>query len=179
MQNSENTLPEETQELDVIEPQGDETQGDDPFDRIEDETVRDEAKKYRAIATRKDKKETKVEPTVQPTSNFVTKTDMAKIAVKEAKETASEEVKANWDELLNIPLAGYDNLDAKSIVSNMTDRLAIFKARPVVEKKVDPTVDLKTTQSLGTGTGVAPKDKPKDPPNFNLPRQPEDWYPKS
>lgn len=159
--------------------------GEDPLDLLGEDELRAEAKKLRAIATRK----TKVEPVVKveepvktvitPTDDFVKKSDLARLAVSEAKVLVSEDVKEHWDDLINIPLSGYDNLDAKSIAANMTERLVIFNARNPKKEEKEDISDLSTTKATGTGSGPSDKkDKPKDPPNYKKPSQPEDWYPK-
>jgi len=167
-------------ELEVEKPEG-----DDPFDKIEDEGLRADAKKYRAIATRKsEKKEPVVEKKVEPvvvhadTSDFLKKSDVAKLALQEAKDLVSDEVKEHWDELIAIPLAGYDNLSAKSIAQNMADRLVIWEARNPSKEKKEDVSDLKSTSANATGGGQGgDKSIPKkDPPNFHLPLQPKDWY---
>ena len=158
--------------------------GEDPLDSLGEDELRAEAKKLRAIATRKSnktesvvKKEEPVKVVVPPTDDFIKKSDVAKIAVRDAKELVSDEIKEHWDELIDIPLFGYDNLDAKSIAKNMAERMAIFNARkPKVEAKEDVS-DLSTTKSNGTGSGPSVKtEKKKDPPNFALPKQPNEWY---
>lgn len=160
--------------------------GADPFDLIEDEGVRAEAKKFRAIANRKGKEKPpapiapKVEAPVINTSDFVTKKDLGVVAVNTAKGLVSDEVKDNWDALMGIPLAGYDSLDAQSIAKNMTERLAIFKARNPEDgkKKKEDVSDLTTTKATGTGSApsVDKKTEVKNPPNFNMPTKPESWY---
>jgi len=159
--------------------------GDDPFDSIEDEKVRADAKKFRAIANRhKDKpQETKVETKVltADTSKFVSKDDMARIATREAKELVGVEVTAEYEELIKIPLGGYDPLDPKSIAANLKERFAILQARKSpVEKKEDVSGLSSTTVVAGTGAGSGKENKPvqKDPPNFHKTLGPEDWYPK-
>jgi len=158
--------------------------GDDPFDLIEDEQLRADAKKFRAIANRKvkvavvEKPPVVVEKSPIKTDDFVKKSDLALMAVNGAKELVSNEVKEHWDDLMEIPLSGYDNLDAKSIANNMAERLVIFNARnPVGEKKEDVSY-LTTTKTTGTGSGpsVDKTKTVKNPPNFNLPTKPDDWY---
>jgi hypothetical protein len=154
----------------------------DPLDLLGEDELRAEAKKLRAINNRKPKVDTvvkKEEPAkvVVPTDDFIKKSDVARLAVSNAKDLVSDEVREHWDDLLNIPLSGYDNLDAKSIAQNMADRLVIYNARnPKVEKKEDVS-DLSTTKATGTGSGPAEKkDKVKDPPNFSVSKKPDDWY---
>lgn len=183
MQNDENNAGEQAIELELEVADANQTiPGEDPFDKIEDESVRAEAKKFRAIATRKKdvpvvKKEEPVKPVVAPADDFIKKSDVARLAVEDAKELVSDEVREHWDDLIGIPLSGYDNLNAKSIAKNMAERLVIFNARnPKTEEKVDVS-DLSTTKANGTGSGPEPKGTaPKDPPNFSLPKQPKDWY---
>ena len=179
MSNDETNAGEVAQDLEL---ELETTPGEDPLDLLGEDELRAEAKKLRAINNRKPKVEPvvkKEEPVKPVESEFVTKADLARLAVSEAKVLVSEEVKEHWDDLINIPLSGYDNLDAKSIAANMTERLVIFNARnPKVEKKEDVS-DLSTTKATGTGSGPSDKkDKPKDPPNYKPALQPDDWYPK-
>ena len=169
-----------------IELESNETLSSDPIDLIEDvDELRAEAKKFRSISQRKPKApvvEKPVEP-VKPaptdTSDFLKKSDVARLALQEAKDLASDEVKEHWDELISIPLSGYDNLNAKSIAANMAKRLVIYRLdNPKVEKKETGAEDLSKTNAVGTGGGSGgDKSIPKkDPPNFNLPKKPEEWY---
>lgn len=156
------------------------TQSGDPLDDIKDPVARAEAKKFRAIARRQDKADRPVVTLTQspvPT-DYVSKNDIARIATTQAKDLVSDEVRDNWDTLVGIPLAGFDAMDAKSIAKNMTERLAILKARTGTPA-ANPAADLATTQVRGTAGTVTPAQKPKDPPNLKIPRQPSDWYKKS
>jgi len=163
----------------------DHDQGTDPLDLITDpDELRDEVKKFRAIAKRRASKEVKVEekpkeekPATE--TNFVTKADLARVATREAKELVGEDIVAVYDELLKIPLGGYDHLDAKSIAANLKERFAIFKARSPEEKKKEDLSELTTTKvAVGTGAGTDKKTEPakKDPPNFSIPQKVDNWY---
>ena len=184
MSNDEKNLGEEGIDLE-LEPKDENLngQGDDPLDLLEGEDLRNEAKKFRSISQRKpkvvvEKKAEVVIPKITTdTSDFLKKSDIAKIALQDAKELVSDEIKEHWDDLIAIPLAGYDNLNAKSIAKNMAERLVIFQQRnPTGEKKEDIS-DLTTTRANGTGSGPSSdKTVKKDPPNFALPKQPKDWY---
>jgi len=177
MQNDDNSRGQENNpELDTNDFES-KVPSSDPIDEIYDiDELRGEAKKFRAIANRKaEPKEVKA-PEVEVKGEYITKADMAKIAIREAKEQAPSEVQELWDDLFNIPLAGYDPLDAKSIVSNMQDRLAIYKTRnPKGEEKPDTSV-LTETKATPTGTAPAPKAEVKEPKNFKLPKKPDEWY---
>lgn len=179
MQNDEKNAGEQAAELEL---ELETTTGEDPLDSLGEEELRAEAKKLRAIANRKKenhvavKKEEPAKTVIPPTDDFIKKSDVAKFAARDAKELVSDEVKEHWDDLIGIPLGDYDNLDAKSIAKNMTERLVIYKARnPQGEKKEDVS-DLTTTKANGTGSGPTAKTEVKNPPNFNLPKQPKDWY---
>lgn len=153
------------------------TPSGDPLDAIQDPAVRAEQKKIRAIYQRnKGKFEDKPEPAAQPTENFVSKNDLSKLVTGQAKEKVSAEVRDAWDELLKIPLGGYDPLDASSIAKNMEERLALHKARNP-EKKNNPAAPLQTT--TGTVGAGSPPSAPSLENRIKLPRQPDSWYPKT
>lgn len=109
----------------------------DPLDDIQDLEARAEAKAHRAIARRKTGDETPPASAAapsQPVEHVPPKTVQYL-----AKQAVSDEVREKWDELMTIPLAGYDATDPESIAKNMTERLAIYKAR---QPNDNPTRDL-------------------------------------
>ena len=180
-----NPNPEEKEP--VLDEQGNPVdQGNDPLDAITDpKQAIAEAKKFRAIAGRKAKKEPAAPvapaptPTPAPTSNFVTKDDMAKKATKDAKKMAPKEVQDNWDDLMDIPLGGYDPLDPDSIVENMTNRLAILNKNKKPEDGKPDMSDVTTTKATASGTtGGKPPAPQAGLPRFTSPKQPSDWYKK-
>lgn len=120
----------------------------DPLDDIKDEAARAEAKKHRAIARRQGDKETPA-PTPAPAPSG----DVALTNKAVAKTLVSQEVRENWDELMSIPLGGYNANDPESIAENMTQRLAILKARP---RKSDPAKDLTASPGIRGTTGNPP-----------------------
>jgi hypothetical protein len=214
-ENKEKTLPQEETQLgdDALELEGqggheggdDDFQGEDPFDKIEDETVRAEAKKFRSIANRKSK-QPKVEkkpeevtppkaPEMVPTpgSEFLTKKDFQlsnqKTAISRittATEFDSDSVKdfkndlaENWDEVIKnyTPRRGKDS--PESIMEDIKDAYVLFSARKTQKETKPDTTELSSTTVLPAGqTGKVSKTAPKDPPGFKIPTPPTDWYPK-
>ena len=177
---NEELTPDQTEQ--ALEPDVEvqtDTQGDDPLDLIEGEDLRAEAKKYRSIAQRKakvEKPEAKPEKVEVKETPFVTKSDMAKMATREALEMVGAEVATQYEELIKIPLGGFDPLDSKSIASNLKERFTILKARSPEEK--GDVSGLKST-AIVSGSGIgSDKSQKKEPPNFHKRLQPEDWYPK-
>lgn len=175
--------------LDLTEtPQG-EPPVNDPFDSIEDEGVRAEAKKFRAIARRKEKsvaqpkEETpKEEKPETPKSEFLTKEDFFKSnekkAIKEA--TADPEVKANWAKIVPFFASRRGRETPEDILEDIKDAITLYKARnPETEQKVDPAAPLKeTTAPVGAGGGVKKKEaSPQTPPGYQPPSTPKTWYP--
>lgn len=170
-----------------------EAQGGDPLDSLvaEPEKLLAEAKKFRAISKRRSKGEKEKQPIQKVSappalpdtdpSNFVTKDDLKRIATREAKKLVGAEIAAEWDELAKIPLSGFDPLDPESIAQNLRDRYAILQSKkPKSENKEGVDKLTETVVSQGTGSGpsqAAEKSDVKNPPNFNLPKQPKDWYP--
>lgn|SRR3990167_620228 len=148
----------------------------DPLDAIEDETVRAEMKRLRAIDQRqKNKPKESPKPTPAPLQEFIKKDELAGLVTSRAKEMVSDEVREHWDELLEIPLGGYNALDPDSIAKNMTQRLAILKVEP--EKKPDPIKEIIATPGIRGGSGLPPKKGEKELPNFRQPVKPMDWIP--
>lgn len=131
----------------------------DPLDDIKDEAARAEAKKHRAIARRADKGAVPQAPAPAPSQ----KDDvLAKVVTNQAKELVSDEVRDNWDELVKIPLQGFDPMDARSIARNMQQRLVIFKA----EQKPETGAE-KLTQTPGIrGASPRPQDVKKPIPRL-------------
>ena len=93
-----NELPPVQQEQ-QLETEGQQTTVDDPLDGIEDiDTLRAEAKKFRAIGKRHEKPKNEVTPkpttiTEPPKGDFVTRQDFARTATRKAKEVSSQEIK--------------------------------------------------------------------------------------
>lgn len=159
--------------------------GGDPLDEIKDEAARAEAKKHRAIARRLDKKapEEKPDVAVPASQEFLTKTDFYKSnerkAVREA--TANEDVKANWDKIIPFYTPRRGKETPEDILEDIQDAVTLFKARNPEVKVDDSAAQLQTTVvTQGTAAGVAPKKATDSPalPNYKLPTQPKDWYPK-
>ncbi len=156
----------------------------DPLDAIEDEVVRNDMKRLRAIDQRAKKRKSEEQApqdddTAVPPSTFATKDDLKLLATKEAKKLVAPEVKELWDELTAIPLGGYDPMDAESIATNMAKRLALYRIDNPA-KDDDPTKDLKTSPDTTTSKGkVLKKTETKSAPlpGYKEPAQPADWYP--
>lgn len=147
----------------------------DPLDDIQDPEARAEAKKFRAIARRNaDRPEAPKAPQApsQPAAG------VAKLVTFNAKQLVSDEVKANWDELQSIPLGGYDANDPESIAQNMTDRLAILKAKPQKQNGARDLVAQPGIQGR-TGTQPASEQKPMFPRALDVDAQAEKLYGKS
>ena len=178
MPNDETTLPEEQPEPKTQE----ELKGSDPLDEITDtEELRNEAKKFRAISKRKSepkKEEPKPKPNPEPKNDedVVKKSDLARIATQEAKEMVGEEIAEVWDDLLNIPLGGFDPLNPKSIAANLKERFAILKSRTKPkEQKADTTAITSTKVIQGTGGASTLEKNLKIKAN----NKPENWYKKA
>jgi hypothetical protein len=103
----------------------------DPLDVIEDETLRADAKKNRAILNRL-KRQGKVDAEGNPVSVVpapvveapaapaaATKYDLKLMTLNAARKLVPQEVADVWNELKEVPLGGFDPLDADSIATNM------------------------------------------------------------
>lgn len=161
-------------------------QGDDPLDKLKDnpDELLKKAKGYRSGYQRlaKEKADTKKpeQPEVKPqeTSDYVKRSDLVKRATREAREELPKEIVDVWDDLVAIPLGGFDPLDSKSIAKNVKERYKIYLERkPTEEKKADTTTITSSTVAQGTAKTAPASDK-KEPPNFKMPAGPKDWYPK-
>lgn len=175
-------LTEEEKELESLDKTDE--QDSDPLDEINDiDELRSKTKGYRSAFKKwkgkakevkpEVKAEPKIEPKVEIPTDIVRKSDLTKVATNQAKELVGAEALEVWDELMKIPLEGFDPLDPKSIASNIKERFGIYKQRnPEKDSKPDTTSITSTNVSQGTGGGqtVAPKIK--------TPKKPEDWYPK-
>ena len=177
-----------------------ETQGSDPLDGDNIEEVRKEGKKFRAIANRKPKAEEapKEAPKEEKPKEgeYLKKSDFElenqKTAIKLATtslETDSDEVKAqkanvleNWDDIRKNYTPRRGKSTSENILEDIKDATAIFNnRRPPVEEAEEGEVAVeeitKTEAKAPAGNPPKPKaPKAKNPPNFKLPSQPDDWY---
>jgi len=178
----------ETSAGEAIEPEevgtdSDETESEvvkstDPLDSIEDETARNLAKAERAKARREARKkddETHVEPVVESTP-FATKDDLKKLATNEAKKLVAPEVKDAWDELVAIPLGGFDPMDAESIAKNMQKRFVLHQTEQT--KSDDPTKVFTSSPSIPLSGSGSNSSKPVEVklPGYRESTPPEKWY---
>jgi len=159
----------------------------DPLDEIDDvELALAEAKKYRAIARRLEKKEETPVPTPEvktDTSQFVTKTDFYKSNERKAirEIIADAEIKAVWNEIIPFYTPRRGKETPEDIKEDILDAITLYKARNPDALATDDSVDqLMTTPVVKTGGGTVDKTtvKPKAPPNFKLPTSPDSWYKK-
>ena len=162
--------------------------GDDPLDAIQDETVRAEAKKHRAIARRIEKEAKKPDEvkgevkTIVSSSEFLTKADFYKSNERKAirEITADAEIKAIWNEVIPFYTPRRGKETPEDITEDIRDAITLYKARNPEVVKDDSANQLVTTPVVKTGGGVSDKTAPKtpNPPNFKLPSQPNTWYKK-
>lgn len=188
----ENTNPEAEQGAsqegnpapDLSLPDGNEggEQGD-PLDKITDpETLRHEAKKFRGIASRKDKDpEPKQDdiPAVD-TSEFMTKKEFRLANERKAIQAVTStdaEISANWEAIkpFYTPRRGKDT--PEDIIEDIKDAVTLYRARTNAPAS-DPTKDLTTISVTGgTGAGKAPVAPATDGDHrFSTAKGPEAWY---
>lgn len=175
-------IDEETEEEEESESEEESSSTtNDPLDAITDPEARAEAKRLRAIHRRQERKDkVKVEEKEPITpSNFATKDDLKLMATNAAKEKVAPEVKELWDELVAIPLGGFDPMSAESIASNMQKRFNLYKLEHPDETE-DPTKKLTVSQDTGVKGGVKGKDSTHAPqinlPGYKEPVPPSEWY---
>ena len=148
----------------------------DPLDAIADEDERNEAKRLRAIERRNAKKvEEPEEPA--PAPEYATKADLEKMAMNEAKKILAPEVLEVMSELAEIPLGGYDSLDAESIAKNLARRYIVYREENPLDGH-DPKKALITTPQNSAQSGIKPEKKTETSlPGYKEPVSPDQWYP--
>ncbi len=186
-------LTEEEQELDrQADESHDDGQGVDPLDEITDpEELRKKAKAYRSTFKKwrgVAKKPTppakpadepkKPEVRVEIPSDVMRKSDMERVATTDAKDILAQteegkKILEAYDEIIKIPLAGYDPLNKNSIVQNLKERFDIYRKRNP-EKGGKPDTTSIRSISPSKGGGEAPDKAPK----IKGPVKPDSWYPK-
>ncbi len=149
----------------------------DPLDDIKDPAARAEAKKYRAIARREEKKTDEPAPEAKASPEYVTKEDLYKANERKAiriATTANPDVKANWDKILPFYAPRYGRETPEDIAEAINDAYVLYRTKNPVVEKDDSATELTATPVVKAGGGPVEKDtpKPKDPPNFKLPVQP-------
>lgn len=173
----ETTTEEETVEVETLP----ETPSSvDPLDTMAQEDLLKEAKKLRAIASRKEKKEEKpVEK--QPDSPFMTKKDfelsMEKKAILKAKE--EKEIADNFEEISKWYVNRNGRDTEETILKDIKIAHKSWKANKE-DEVVDPTKDL-TTNVISKPSGSHVKVDKKEEKNFwPVEKDLKDvWYPTS
>lgn len=162
--------------------------GDDPLDKIEDpDTLRGEAKKYRSIAKRHEKKapapaETQVP--AQPTDTL-TQRDLHRINTKKAKQLAQQsdkpedkEITANWDDIVpfaSISVRGQDT--EQDILEAMRDGHAAWKRNQPPPKPDNAGAELqRDTQAQRPSSPSAPSQERKTTPLMRKREGMDTWY---
>ncbi len=204
--NLEQDPTQQEQELELgedteVKPKEVETEVDpsdsDPLDSIDNvEDAVKEAKKFRSIASRKSSTKEEPKPAEIPKEgDYIKRTDFELVNQRKAirlattiSENDSEEVKAkkadileNWDEVRKnySPRRGKET--PEDILEDITDAFVVFNNRrppvdEVEEGDVVPEEITKTEAKAPVGNPPKPKTKTKNPPNFKLPKQPDEWY---
>jgi len=156
----------------------------DPLDAIEDETARNLAKAERAKARREARRDVKPEEKKEPVkepeplvTSYATKDDLKKLATNEARKMVAPEVNEAWDELVAIPLGGFDPMDSASIAKNMQQRFVLYQQSQA--SKDDPAADFTKSSVIPSQGGALKEAKPdaaKSLPGFKEPTPPTEWY---
>lgn len=190
------TTPEtvvETPEVEIAVEGGDTTKSD-PLDALVDkpQELLAEAKKFRGIASRKDKpKET---PKPVDNTQFVTKEELYADNRKEAVRVLTEisgdddslkEVKTefsdNWDDIMTFFVSRRGQSKPEDIVK---DAMVAYHAWKADRGETVNNDSVRLLQSTVIGTAGGGSQKPTAPADtsddarFSKPKPPQDWYPK-
>jgi len=170
----------EVENTEVEAPSQEPSPSGDPFDLIEDPTVRGEAKKYRSIAQRKaSKPETKVEtPAPQPTT--LTRDDLVRINAKTAKELVDAPIQEHWSELIDYIPPKYRNAETPAeIAQGMKLAYVAYQAEHPEKATSNPAADLQTTPSVKRTSGApTATGERQTQPILRKTTSMTDWYPK-
>lgn len=184
-------VPEETTPQDTPDNEQGEDTTKDPFDAIEDPVLRAEAKKYRGIASRKERKQ----ETSGDDSKYVTREEIYKQNREEAARLVTEitgdddpdaEMKQalndNWDDVMTYYVSRHGQNKAEDIVKDVRAAYILWQHETGGVKSDDSARNLQTTTGgQPTGGGQKPKSTGADTgddPRFSKPKKPEEWYPK-
>ncbi len=186
--NNDNGAGQATEPEDTI-PAADDTEDEagtstDPLDAIEDEDARALAKAERAKArreARRNKSDDEPAPAKAPegiSTAYATKDDLKKLATNDAKKMVAPELAAVWDELVAIPLGGFDPMDSQSIVKNMEQRYVLYTQQQKAANE-DPAKDFTTSPAIpqGGGNKTLPKGTTAPSlPGYREATPPTEWY---
>lgn len=170
----------------------------DPLDTIEDvDALRAEAKKFRGIAGRKDKKETTITPEVKPQeqSQFITREELYADNRKEAARLVTEitgdddpekefktEMEENWDDVMTYFVSRRGQAKPEDIVKDVKAAYILWKHETGGSIKDNSANELQNT-TIGNGSGgsqkpIKPATDTSDDRRFSKPKPPTEWYPK-
>lgn len=172
---------------------GDDTTKSDPFDAIEDPVLRDEAKKYRGIANRKQSKEHTAQPTQAPQSEYITREEIyadnrnkviqsfENVADDDPQADYKREVDENFQDIMTFYIARNGQGSTEAIHKDIRAAYLIWKDE-TGGRADDSARDLQKT-TIGQSTGgqqrpTKPATDVSDDPRFGKPKSPDKWYSK-
>lgn len=162
----------------------------DPLDKLSEEELRAEAKKYRAIAGRKDKKPEPKEVKKEEVP-FLTKADFYRSNQVRGIELATTEDVSDTDDTKSKKAQIKDNLDIvkkyyvsrrgqdtpESVKKDLFTALAAAIAEEEIKvEKPDPSAEAQTIGAKGATVKSKPQVKEDTDPRFSKPKQIDEWY---
>jgi len=173
---------QETQPEEIEEVESEETEDTDPLDALPPEQVLAEAKKFRAIATRKKPKEEvkrEVPEDVVRRSDFERANEAkAKRRLAERSDPAAKEILENWDNLAPIygKVASRGKNSDEDIIEDLFDAHAVWKLRQPAPKVDTKEAEAEVASIAGAG-GVAPRESTPKPDRIIKPsKSMNEWY---
>lgn len=194
------TTPTETVETEVAETtteetiqEGTETTKSDPFDAIEDPELRAEAKKYRGIANRGNRKQAKDIEKPQTDSQFVTREELYadnRVKVIQDIENFSDddpqagykrELNDNWQDIMTYFVDRNGQKTPEAIQKDIRAAYLVWKDTTGGAAIDDTARQLQSTTigaSNGTQQRASGAPSSDDDPRFQTNKTPDKWYPK-
>lgn len=172
MQDETKTEAELEQEGTENQEETQDTQNDDPLDTLTPEEILAAAKKYRAMAHRKNSKgDTKVETRVETKEPYMTRKDFEKAREAEAREMLLDKYPdLPFDKVLDFYSPRKGKETAKQILADLEDAVTLYeKHNPTKQASVETA--LKETR-VDSPSGSLSKEPPKE--GFKILKDSED-----
>lgn len=180
---------EEEEEEEVIEITEDK---EDPLDNLSEDELRAEAKKLRAIASRRERKEKSIVDTTKPNTPFITRdefyaTNRTKAieiltTVNESDPLADikKDLNENWSDIMTYYVARNGQETTEKILEDVYDAHLVWKRRQPASSDDSARLLQATVVAQPTGGRTVVKKEAPDTGglNFNTGTAVDSWYPK-